>query len=56
MSDAMDPQIQQIIDAGIPMARRGEPEEVANLVVWLCSDQASYLTGQTLRVDGGSSA
>jgi NAD(P)-dependent dehydrogenase (short-subunit alcohol dehydrogenase family) len=28
-------------------------EEVANAVVWLCSDQASFITGETLRIDGG---
>ncbi|MFT5134517.1 MAG: NAD(P)-dependent dehydrogenase (short-subunit alcohol dehydrogenase family) [Gammaproteobacteria bacterium] len=56
MSDGMDAEIQKIIEAGIPLGRRGEPEEVANLALWLCSDQASYLTGQTLRVDGGSSS
>ena len=54
MANAMDPQIQQVIDAGIPLGRRGEPAEVANLALWLCSEQASYLTGQSLLVDGGS--
>lgn len=36
-----------------PLARVGEPEEVANAVLWLCSDEASYITGATLPVDGG---
>lgn len=36
-----------------PMQRLGEPEDVANAVVFLCSDQASWLTGVTLEVDGG---
>ncbi|KAF3888233.1 MULTISPECIES: SDR family oxidoreductase [Nostocales] len=31
----------------------GESEEVAEAVVWLCSDAASYITGQTIAVDGG---
>jgi NAD(P)-dependent dehydrogenase (short-subunit alcohol dehydrogenase family) len=36
-----------------PMGRLAEPEEVAEAVVWLCSDSASYVTGQALAVDGG---
>jgi NAD(P)-dependent dehydrogenase (short-subunit alcohol dehydrogenase family) len=36
-----------------PLARVGEPEEVANAILWLCSDEASYITGATLPVDGG---
>jgi NAD(P)-dependent dehydrogenase (short-subunit alcohol dehydrogenase family) len=37
----------------IPMQRAGEPEEVADAVAWLMSDEASYVTGSTLRVAGG---
>jgi NAD(P)-dependent dehydrogenase (short-subunit alcohol dehydrogenase family) len=37
----------------IPMKRLGSSEEVAEVVVWLCSDAAKYITGQTLLVDGG---
>jgi NAD(P)-dependent dehydrogenase (short-subunit alcohol dehydrogenase family) len=36
-----------------PMNRLGTPEEVANLVVWLCSDEASFITGNYYPVDGG---
>ncbi|MBC8152419.1 MAG: SDR family oxidoreductase [Bacteroidetes bacterium] len=36
-----------------PLGRIGRPEEVANLVVWLCSDQASFITGESILVDGG---
>jgi len=36
-----------------PVGRVGVPEEVANAVVWLCSDRASFTTGHTLPVDGG---
>jgi NAD(P)-dependent dehydrogenase (short-subunit alcohol dehydrogenase family) len=37
----------------IPAKRLGTSEEVAETVVWLCSDAASYITGQTISVDGG---
>jgi NAD(P)-dependent dehydrogenase (short-subunit alcohol dehydrogenase family) len=36
-----------------PMGRIGRPEEIAESVLWLCSDKASYVTGQSLAVDGG---
>ena len=36
-----------------PMGRVGTPEEVAEAVVWLCSDAASFVTGHTMTVDGG---
>jgi NAD(P)-dependent dehydrogenase (short-subunit alcohol dehydrogenase family) len=37
----------------VPMGRVGCPEEIANTVLWLCSDAASYVTGQSISVDGG---
>jgi NAD(P)-dependent dehydrogenase (short-subunit alcohol dehydrogenase family) len=37
----------------IPLGRIGRPEEAADAVLWLCSDQASYVTGQAIVVDGG---
>jgi len=39
--------------ARIPLGRVGEPNDVAGAVVFLCSDEASYITGQTLVIDGG---
>jgi NAD(P)-dependent dehydrogenase (short-subunit alcohol dehydrogenase family) len=41
------------IAQAVPMRRLGLPEEVAALVVWLCSDQAAFMTGATLTIDGG---
>jgi NAD(P)-dependent dehydrogenase (short-subunit alcohol dehydrogenase family) len=36
-----------------PMGRLGQPEEITEAVVWLCSDAASFVTGHTMTVDGG---
>jgi NAD(P)-dependent dehydrogenase (short-subunit alcohol dehydrogenase family) len=41
------------IEKSIPMGRVGRPEEIADAVLWLCSDAASYVTGQSISVDGG---
>ncbi|MGB1648841.1 MAG: 3-oxoacyl-ACP reductase FabG [Cycloclasticus sp.] len=38
---------------GVPLARLGEPQEIANAVSFLCSDKAAYITGETLHVNGG---
>ena len=48
-----NPEKMQQLNAAIPMGRMAEPNEVADLVVWLASDQASYVTATTFTVDGG---
>jgi NAD(P)-dependent dehydrogenase (short-subunit alcohol dehydrogenase family) len=50
---ASRPEIEAEMQAGEPIGRFGEPEEIAAAVVWLCSDAASFVTGVALPVDGG---
>jgi 3-oxoacyl-[acyl-carrier protein] reductase len=38
---------------GVPMGRLAKPEEIADAIVWLASERAAYITGQTILVDGG---
>ena len=51
-----DIQVQQMVKAAIPMKRFGEAYEVARTVCWLCSDDASFITGESVRIDGGMKA
>lgn len=48
-----DPRVEAHILAQQPLSRMGKPEEVAEAVLWLCSDAASFVTGHALAVDGG---
>ena len=53
MTDAMTPEARTALNGLIPLERLGKPADIASMVVFLASDQASYITGQVLVVDGG---
>ncbi len=53
MTSGLSDEIKATIQAQIPLGRTGTPEDVANVVAFLASAEASYITGQTLCVDGG---
>jgi len=54
--EAAGAEAQRLAGLSTPMRRVGRPDEVAATVVWLCSDQASFVTGATLPIDGGQHA
>lgn len=53
MTDKLPDNIKSHILQGISLQRYGEPEEVASLVAFLASDEANYINGQVIRIDGG---
>ena len=48
-----DPAVRADTESMIPMKKVGDPVDVANAAVWLISNEASYITGTTLYIDGG---
>ena len=53
MTDKIDEKFKELIISKIPSARLGEPEDVANAVLFLASDQSNYINGETIHVNGG---
>jgi NAD(P)-dependent dehydrogenase (short-subunit alcohol dehydrogenase family) len=56
-SASIDPDmLRSLLGAAHPIPRAGEPEDIAAAALWLASDDASFVTGQSIAVDGGLSA
>jgi len=53
MTAALDDAVKDSLKQQIPLGRLGTPEDVARVVTFLCSDDAAYITGQVINVDGG---
>ena len=53
MTDKIDDKFKEVIISKIPSARLGEPEDIANAVLFLASSQSDYINGETLHVNGG---
>ena len=53
MTDKIDEKFKEIIVSKIPSARLGEPDDIANAVLFLTSNQSNYINGETLHVNGG---
>ena len=53
MTDKIDEKFKEVIISKIPSARLGEPQDIANAVIFLASSQSDYINGETLHVNGG---
>jgi NAD(P)-dependent dehydrogenase (short-subunit alcohol dehydrogenase family) len=53
IAEGQGEELNAMLNAFVPMGRMGRAEEIADAVLWLCSSAASYVTGQSISVDGG---
>jgi 3-oxoacyl-[acyl-carrier protein] reductase len=53
LTDVLSADVRELMLANTPLGRFGEPEDVAGAVRFLCSDEAAFITGEVLLVDGG---
>ena len=53
MTDKIDDKYKEVIISKVPSGRLGEPEDIANVVLFLSSDQSNYINGETIHVNGG---
>lgn len=53
MTNTLNQEMKDEILSNIPLSRFGKPEEISSAVTFLCSDEASYITGQTIHINGG---
>ena len=53
MTDKLDDKFKEAIISKIPSARLGDPDDIANAVLFMCSNQSDYINGETLHVNGG---
>ena len=53
MTEDLPAKVKDTIMGTIPLKRLGRPEDVANVVAFLATDEAAYITGQVINVDGG---
>ncbi len=53
MTEKLDDKFKEVIISKIPSGRLGEPDDIANAVLFLCSSQSNYINGETLHVNGG---
>ena len=53
IAEGQGEELNAMLKAYVPMGRMGRPEEIADAVLWLCSSATSYVTGQSISIDGG---
>src|SRR6266571_2290235 len=53
IAEGQGEELNKMLNTFVPMGRMGRPEEIADAVLWLCSSAASYVTGQSISIDGG---